>query len=158
MKTKKIICLLNVLLLSAFMITSCSSDDDENKGGFNINSENYTVDNAQCSKADWISFSVQFWRGQDSYEFSFRVYGIANVESLKVNDDITEDIIIRNFRETSDFNAGDYEEDFEGKITVKSISNNTIELDFSNFKFKKILSNSTTKSYAMNGTINFNRI
>ena len=57
-------------------------------------------------------------------------------------------------------NAGWFCHDFDGKVVVKSIKNNSITLSFKDFKFQRILKfsvgNSTMQNLIVNGDITYN--
>ena len=57
-------------------------------------------------------------------------------------------------------NAGWFCHNFDGKVVVKSIKNNSITLSFKDFKFQRILKfsvgNSTMQNLIVNGDITYN--
>ena len=160
--TQKFFTLIVVILLSTLTFSSCSSDDDEggSNGSFTIDGESYRVELASCTDgtqeeyADAGCFFEAMLRGsEDTYYFTVELVGKYNLNNLKSGEDVSDIASVYSFHRISNVDFSRFEET-DGKVIIKSTSNNSITLEFKNFTFNRRGSN---VSYVTNGLIEYEK-
>lgn len=150
------------VLLSTFTFTSCSSESEEggSKGQFTIDGESYRVEMASCSDGVLEEYAVagcffeaMLYGDEDAYYFTVELVDIYDLDNLKKGDDVTDRADVYSFRRISHTDFSRYEE-IGGRVIVKSVSNQTITLEFKNFTFKRY---EGKDSFIVNGSIEYER-
>lgn len=159
---KNIFSIFVAVLLSSLTFVSCSSDDEEEglNGSLTIDGETYRVEMASCSNgvqeeyADAGCFFEAMLRGsEDTYDFTVELVGKYNLNNLKSGEDVSDIVYVYSFHRISNVDVSRFE-DTDGKVIIKSTSNNSITLEFKNFTFNRKDSN---VSYVINGLIEYEK-
>lgn len=163
MKIRKFYTAIVCVILCLISLSSCSNDEDGGnnpKGSVTINGNSYRAENCECKDgvleeyADvGCYFETLLYGNEDSYRFSIKLYNIYDLDKLHSGDDITDIVTVSTFCYLTSADASRFE-DNGGKIVVKSVNNNTICLEFNNFKFNR---RNNDTSYTVNGTIEYER-
>lgn len=162
MKLKNYLTILICALLSTLSFTACSSDDDEEglNGSLTIDGETYRVEMASCSNgvqeeyADaGCFFEAMLGGSEDTYYFTVELVGKYNLNNLKSGEDVSDIASVYSFHRISNVDFSRFE-DTDGKVIIKSTSNNSITLEFKNYTFNRRGSN---VSYVINGLIEYEK-
>ena len=150
------------VLLGTFTFTSCSSESEEggSKGQITIDGEGYRVEMAECSDGVLEEYAVagcffeaMLYGDEGAYYYTVELVGIYELDNLKKGDDVTDRASVYSFRSISHADFSRYEET-GGRVIVKSVSNQSITLEFKNFTFKR---SEGKESFIANGAIEYER-
>lgn len=185
MKQLKYLLSLFLVGVLAFSFASCGGDDDEGQGGADSNGfvkveyEGAKTFSYYAYNATWHSghqevhgsvldhlkngatFVVNLSKTKPSDVEAYLKDAI--IWQLETSDEIAQGAEITmsgsHWPEPMSDNAGWFCHDFDGKVVVKSIKNNSITLSFKDFKFQRILKfsvgNSTMQNLIVNGDITY---
>lgn len=159
---KNLLSFLLCVLFSTLTLTSCSNDEEESgsKGSFIIDGENYRVEMASCTdgvQEEYANagcfFEAILYGDEDAYHFTVELVSIYQLDKLKSGDDVTDKTGVYSLRLLTNTDFSRYQET-DGKVIVKSVSNNKITLEYKNFTFNR---DGSKYSYIVNGVIEYER-
>ena len=154
------------VLMAVGMMTACS-DGLDNESSMKVNGVSYGIDDAGIAYTSRIVDSqgefeipahagcdIYFNTGDDMYVFDFSIYGIKHESDLTKGKDVTEDIVVHDYRSIYSIEF-DYRYDVTaGSVIVKDIAHGYAIMEFNNFTFVKESGRYKDK-YTMNGIVKF---